>query len=60
MSKKPTVNKTKCCACYSCTLECPRDAINISETTGKVVINYKRCNGCGACVKVCPVKALVI
>jgi len=59
MSKKPTVNKPKCVMCCECTLICKKEAINISEITGKAHINYKRCNGCGACVKVCPVKAVV-
>jgi Pyruvate/2-oxoacid:ferredoxin oxidoreductase delta subunit len=60
MNKKPIVIKHKCIMCCECTLVCPVEAINISQSSGKAYIQYKKCIGCGACVKACPVKALKV
>ncbi|MDR1793485.1 MAG: 4Fe-4S binding protein [Bacteroidales bacterium] len=49
------IDSSKCCACGSCTGECPVGAISEGDTYS---INPDDCISCGACADVCPVEAI--
>ncbi len=46
------------CTSPPCRDACPRDAVYIDETSGRVMIDPFRCVGCGMCVSACPFGAL--
>ncbi len=50
------IDQSKCIACGTCDVECPRGAVLISEM-GKFSIDEEKCVGCGICASVCPVDA---
>lgn len=47
----------KCISCGTCDVECPKDAIIISDE-GKFSIDDGKCIGCGICFRDCPVDAI--
>lgn len=51
-----SIDREKCIACGTCEVECPADAVIISET-GKFSIDEEKCLNCGICASVCPVDA---
>lgn len=52
-------NPKICIQCGMCALECPRNAIVLSD--GKPAkVDTSRCIGCGACQNVCPVQAIQV
>ncbi|MCF8010822.1 MAG: 4Fe-4S binding protein [Clostridiales bacterium] len=46
------IDQSKCIGCGSCTKNCPRSAISLSND--KAQIDQKLCNACGICEEVCP------
>lgn len=50
------IDQSKCIACGTCDVECPRGAVIISEM-GKFSIDEEKCVDCGICASVCPVDA---
>ena len=50
------IDREKCFACGTCDVECPADAVIISEA-GKFSIDTEKCLDCGICASVCPVDA---
>ncbi len=53
----PKVSKKICEACGDCALNCPADAITVSDVAE---INPEKCIGCGQCILTCPVGAIKI
>jgi len=49
----PSVCEYSCLGFGTCAINCPFDAITLSETN-LPQIDYNRCTGCGACERVCP------
>lgn len=52
-------NLCKGCVARACIHNCPKDAIQLDEETGKARINHNKCISCGICHKSCPYHAIV-
>jgi len=52
----------KCWACTACKVQCPEEALKISETRKKrtIHLDYWKCVACGECVDSCPKEAVEI
>lgn len=50
------IDLDKCISCGTCDVECPREAVVISDE-GKFSIDSEKCVDCGICAGVCPVDA---
>ena len=50
-------NACRGCFARPCTVNCPRDAITV--TNGQAVIDHSKCIDCGKCTQVCPYHAIV-
>lgn len=50
------IDRKKCIACGTCDVECPKNAVVISEI-GQFSIDPEKCVDCGICASVCPVDA---
>lgn len=52
----------KCVACAACKVQCPEEALKISETKKKrtIALDYWKCVACGECVKSCPKEAVEV
>ena len=60
MAKKLAyVNKNRCVACGACTIECPKEALEVNKGCYAVVCR-DLCVGCGKCEKVCPAGCIEI
>ena len=55
-------NSEKCWACAACKVQCPEEALKVSETGKKrtIALEYWKCVACGECVKSCPKEAVEI
>lgn len=51
-------NLCKGCVARSCSMNCPKDAINFTET-GQAHINSSKCVNCGICKEACPYHSIV-
>ena len=47
----------ECWHCRACVMECPKEAITITNFLAK--IDYSKCVNCGLCATVCPRKLIV-
>jgi len=52
----------KCWACTACKVQCPEEALKISETGKKrtIALEYWKCVACGECVESCPKEAVIV
>ena len=53
------IEAERCKSCEFCVIECPKDALIISENLNNsgynyVEVNEEKCNCCGLCYVVCP------
>lgn len=46
------------CEDAPCVIACPRDALEQSEETGKILVDEDKCNGCGWCIEACDFGAI--
>ena len=51
------ISKNKCVGCGICIVDCPADAISISDWVA--IVDQEQCVNCGACIKVCPQNAVM-
>jgi MinD superfamily P-loop ATPase len=58
ISRKATIDDTKCDGCLKCLEICPYGAIESLKGTKYPHINLLYCEGCGACALLCPASAI--
>lgn len=51
------IEQNICISCGTCEVECPRNAILISNE-GKFSVDVEKCVDCGICASVCPMDAV--
>jgi len=58
----PEFDSEKCWACAACKVQCPEEALKISEAEKKrtIALEYWKCVACGECVESCPKKAVEV
>lgn len=59
MSSKAIVNAERCKECRLCTVNCPKNAIEMTDEINSrgykhVRVDEEKCVGCGTCYLVCP------
>ena len=52
------IDKAKCIGCGACTVECPKEALDLVD--GLAVVDATKCNDLGKCIAVCPTDALFL
>jgi ferredoxin len=59
---RPLIDKEKCTGCGLCAIDCPTNALMISQSSEKdtyqLLFRQQACNGCGVCEKSCPENCL--
>ncbi len=57
--KYAVVDSSRCVACGTCMLECPKGAISIIKGC-YAFCGSETCVGCGRCAKVCPTGCIAV
>jgi MinD superfamily P-loop ATPase len=58
VSRKATIDGTKCNGCLRCLEICPYGAIENPKGAGILRVNTLYCEGCGVCAQFCPTSAI--
>ena len=51
-------NTTRCSACGKCIFNCPREALSLGQTSGRILLDKEKCDSCFKCVSACPSRGL--